>query len=197
MRILFTVLLTVSLLGWSKPALAKTKNYVFLCNFSFSDPQLPSVYGNLTTLRIDTSGLPDKQVCGNSRKECREAGFKGHIERDETGNYINYPVLIAQQCVKMDFAPNGKFMEIKTGVIPHLDKATLSIKEGGGDRKDLLRTEAGSLVNGLNDIHTIYENGEKFYFTRCEIFHEERVIFEGNGKVDLLSINQPVNTCPH
>ncbi len=63
-------------------------------------------------------------------EEYSEAGFKGHIEEYTSENYINYPVLTAKKCIKMDFAPDGKFMEIKIGVIPHLDKVTLSIKEG-------------------------------------------------------------------
>ena len=182
----------------NKATYSGTKNYVFQCDFFFQDTSLSipaTAYGGFNTFRVDTSGLPDKQICGESEKKCRDAGFEGHIEEDEVGNYINYPTLIAKQCVKIEFAPQGRFIEVKIGVVPHLDRAGISIKEGGGDREDFLKTEAGSIVNGVEKVYAKYEDSEKFYLVKCDVFHEDRVTLIGEGKDDLLSLSQPINTC--
>ena len=142
------------------------------------------------SFRVDTSDLPDKQICGKSTEECSEAGFRGFIKKsEETENYINYPVLVAKDCLPI--ALSDDFLEIRLGIIPHLDKASLSMKEAQG--KEPLRLRTYAFINAVNGLYTEYKKGETVYFTDCEMAYEEYAIIE--GEIPVLSYGKPIDNC--
>ena len=167
------------------------KTYTFNCKaFGFK-----KISDNMGTSKnqpfyfhVDTSTLPDAQVCGSSIEECVEMGFEGFKELNESGKYVNYPVLVAKECLHMD---SDDFIEIRAGIIPHLDKATLSIRING-DASHRIWTTDDFIQTG--ELNIDYKMGEKHYSVQCVVF-SERVPVIWTEDVPELSHDQPIDTC--
>ena len=117
--------------------------------------------------QTDTSSVPEKQTCGNSQEECLAKGFKDFISYSfHHGKYINNPILIIKYCTHLD---SENFIETRVGLIPHLDKVTLSMRINGEDSQRLWTHSSIKVINHTEPHTTIGLNYKGNYITECTL----------------------------
>ena len=106
------------------------------------------------------------QPCGSSVEECKKAGFREFMSYSSSEDkYFNHPILIFKYCTHLD---SENFLETRVGLIPILDKVTLSLRINGKDSHRLW-THSSVKINHNEPFSTISLNYKGDYVTECTL----------------------------